>query len=778
MTRPTLSVIVHAGEGWDLTRTCLEALRPQLGVRDEVVVVDDATTDQTAAGLTKTSWARVIRTGETVGAEEAWVRGVAEATGEVVLFVPSDALVPARALDALLAPFSDPDVGAVGPLVSGSVAPEQALPEGAATSDPQAFKAFAREWRDRNRDERVEPAFLDLRCLAVRRQVLDGMLDLQGVADVVKDGGLRLVVAREVVVLLRAGGDEPLLSACMIVKDEEEALPACLERLQGVVDEIVVYDTGSTDRTMEIAEQAGATVVRGYWDDDFGRARNASLEHCSGRWILHVDADELVVADRTRLVAALVERGAPDVYEIEIDNLSGNGDEVHLTHRARRLFRRERAHWVGRLHEQVVARDGQADLSSGDTDALRIKHTGYTADILASRDKPERNLRIALTALEHEAGERGQLLLNVARSYILNRQPVEALPYFAEARELSECPAPVRRQVLRHGAQALLQVGQPADALEWVVDLRGAGGDNALADYLEGLALANLGRADEALEILSRIDEIADDDVELSADVLPLQRGLLGFQSQQWAQAAEDLLTAARRGVHGRPLWANVVEAHHRAGFDLATVLDAVDDGELKIVLGQVLNAPPDAADALGEALWGRQPGDPRILAFSIRLAPRLDVSRALDWSVRLREAGHADRCPLVVLANDRARTSLDRVRAAAVLVVALDDQRGQMALKVAAAECEPAGFRAALVELDALAPQLLPDFVASAAVGGTRAMELAQVLHELGAPDEGVAVLLHGIEVETDDAVRGQAAAWLEEIGRTTEAERVRQLV
>ena len=116
----------------------------------------------------------------------------------------------------------------------------------------------------RNRDERVEPAFLDLRCLAVRRQVLDGMLDLQGVADVVKDGGLRLVVAREVVVLLRAGGDEPLLSACMIVKDEEEALPACLERLQGVVDEIVVYDTGSTDRTMEIAEQAGATVVRGY----------------------------------------------------------------------------------------------------------------------------------------------------------------------------------------------------------------------------------------------------------------------------------------------------------------------------------------------------------------------------------------------------------------------------------------------------------------------------------------------------------------------------------
>src|SRR4029453_16586622 len=91
--------------------------------------------------------------------------------------------------------------------------------------------------------------------------------------------------------------DAPLLSACLIVKDEEDSLGACLASLVGVADEIVVYDTGSTGGTVEVARAAGATVVEGEWHDDFGRARNAALEHCTGTWILHVDADETVAAE-------------------------------------------------------------------------------------------------------------------------------------------------------------------------------------------------------------------------------------------------------------------------------------------------------------------------------------------------------------------------------------------------------------------------------------------------------------------------------------------------
>ncbi|NDY43061.1 tetratricopeptide repeat protein, partial [Dissulfurirhabdus thermomarina] len=89
-------------------------------------------------------------------------------------------------------------------------------------------------------------------------------------------------------------GGAPLLSACLIAKDEEAYLPACLEALAAFVDEIVVADTGSTDRTPDIARRLARKVLEVPWAGDFSQARNASLAAASGRWILVVDADEVI----------------------------------------------------------------------------------------------------------------------------------------------------------------------------------------------------------------------------------------------------------------------------------------------------------------------------------------------------------------------------------------------------------------------------------------------------------------------------------------------------
>ena len=70
------------------------------------------------------------------------------------------------------------------------------------------------------------------------------------------------------------------LSLCMIVKNEEEMLPACLESVDGIVDEIILVDTGSTDRTLEIAQQFGAKIHHFPWINDFAAARNESIKHC------------------------------------------------------------------------------------------------------------------------------------------------------------------------------------------------------------------------------------------------------------------------------------------------------------------------------------------------------------------------------------------------------------------------------------------------------------------------------------------------------------------
>ena len=82
------------------------------------------------------------------------------------------------------------------------------------------------------------------------------------------------------------------LTFCIIVKNEEKNLPRCLASVKNVVDEIVVLDTGSTDRTPEIAQEFGAKVHYFEWCNDFAAARNVSLKYVTGDWVLVLDADE------------------------------------------------------------------------------------------------------------------------------------------------------------------------------------------------------------------------------------------------------------------------------------------------------------------------------------------------------------------------------------------------------------------------------------------------------------------------------------------------------
>ena len=91
---------------------------------------------------------------------------------------------------------------------------------------------------------------------------------------------------------------QPRLSLCMIVKDEERFLPACLESVRGLVDELIIVDTGSSDKTKEIAQRfinkVGGKLLDFVWINDFSAARNESLKHATGDWILVLDADEVI----------------------------------------------------------------------------------------------------------------------------------------------------------------------------------------------------------------------------------------------------------------------------------------------------------------------------------------------------------------------------------------------------------------------------------------------------------------------------------------------------
>ncbi len=86
--------------------------------------------------------------------------------------------------------------------------------------------------------------------------------------------------------------DRVVLTASMIVRNEETVLEGCLASIQSLVDEVVIVDTGSTDRSKSIAQAFGARVFDFEWCDDFAAARNEALRWASGEWILYIDADE------------------------------------------------------------------------------------------------------------------------------------------------------------------------------------------------------------------------------------------------------------------------------------------------------------------------------------------------------------------------------------------------------------------------------------------------------------------------------------------------------
>ena len=169
------------------------------------------------------------------------------------------------------------------------------------------------------------------------------------------------------------------LSLCMIVKDEEEMLPRCLAAVAPAVDEIVIVDTGSKDRTIEIAREYNATVIEKEWTGSFSDARNVSFEAATGDWIIYLDADEVLVADDVERLKKLTGRTWREAFYLVETSYTGElGDGDAITNNALRVFRnRPHYRFEGRLHEQIAhnlptlrRRPGRADL--GADRALRL----------------------------------------------------------------------------------------------------------------------------------------------------------------------------------------------------------------------------------------------------------------------------------------------------------------------------------------------------------------------------------------------------------------------
>ena len=208
----------------------------------------------------------------------------------------------------------------------------------------------------------------------------------------------------------------------MIVKDEEKFLPQCLASVKDYVDEIIVCDTGSSDRTIEIARSYGATIIERPWRNDFSWARNQSLEFATRRWILFMDADEELTEESRRGLLALkdVPAGMMALYTRitnRTDDYRGSGD---VSHHVIRIFpNNDRFRFYGPIHE-YPAIDGSSVSLEAVGSTISLIHHGYVNAVVAERNKGQRNLEILLAATQSDP-ENAYHWYNLGTTAYLNR---------------------------------------------------------------------------------------------------------------------------------------------------------------------------------------------------------------------------------------------------------------------------------------------------------------------------------------------------------------------
>lgn len=292
-----------------------------------------------------------------------------------------------------------------------------------------------------------------------------------------------------------------VLSACLIVRDEESHLDACLSSIEPYVDEIVVLDTGSTDDTPQIAGRHGARLFRLSWAGDFAAARNEALEKAKGAWILIIDADETLRPIPVSEIRGLLESPRRIAYHTWLCPKAGWTEMRTL-----RLFRNHpRIRYRGAIHESV-GEGLQERLAAGDGEigecGITLDHTGFEAD---QRAKHERNIPLLLAELGRDPDKLWDRQ-HLAHCYYESGRRAEAEALWQEnvCRLRGKTGATVLDS-LSHAALIQLLLADKRDALPLLAEALASFPGNPEFTWLQGKELMSRRRFEEALPCFERL---------------------------------------------------------------------------------------------------------------------------------------------------------------------------------------------------------------------------------------------------------------------------------
>lgn len=232
------------------------------------------------------------------------------------------------------------------------------------------------------------------------------------------------------------------LSQCMIVKNEEKNIRTALSWGKGIVCEQIVVDTGSSDKTLEIAEEMGAKVFRFPWIDDFSAAKNFALKKAMGDWIVFLDADEYFNEEDAKKLPGILEKienakkgrnpEKCNTITCSIVHLDLEGHILRIQKQTRLFRNKNYIKYTGRIHEQIEALQGHSLSVADFSSLLSIYHTGYAWTEKMKLEKGNRNITL-LKKMLADTPDSASLQLYLAESSSLIGEQEQAFIYACSA---------------------------------------------------------------------------------------------------------------------------------------------------------------------------------------------------------------------------------------------------------------------------------------------------------------------------------------------------------
>ncbi|WP_434577705.1 glycosyltransferase [Thermoanaerobacterium thermosaccharolyticum] len=293
------------------------------------------------------------------------------------------------------------------------------------------------------------------------------------------------------------------LSLCLITKDEEKNIARCINSVKDIVDEIVVVDTGSKDKTVEIAKSFGekVKVINAKWEDDFSKARNIAIENASSDWILFLDADEEIKKEDVGKIRPLLSDDTVEAYILKFVNYAGTNSSNGLTeiHYNLRLFRNNgKLKYIYPVHENLrnIEENRVPVFKKAD---VTILHYGYLSETRIEKNKTERYIKLISRYLEEHPDDKFQHG-NLAVEYFNAGNYNKALKHLLIATKGMDVNSYAATRLLRYLISTYSALKDYDTALRIINDAKAYYVDIPDFKFLEGMIYIDQKRYKKAIE--------------------------------------------------------------------------------------------------------------------------------------------------------------------------------------------------------------------------------------------------------------------------------------